>query len=245
MSAAIGAVVHFDHELAANPEPLVALLATLTSAAGTHRQWHIPEKGKGPPPSPFNLKRLVARVGRGNTWCVGVETPSNTPDADALLVTAGTTPLSKPSRSLTKCRYDAFIGFGSRRTVGVDAIIRFAESVRVRAGAIFVADTTEHVRALATGDGGATLTAEQLDRVTDGLYWRPRWGEVIRGPAWGTFLGASHVEKLGGMTRIEREAGCARVTALSSGGAYLQTTLEPTDAVPEALVRFLEPVSRP
>jgi hypothetical protein len=67
---------------------------------------------------------------------------------------------------------------------------------------------------------------------------------VIRGPAWGTFLGAPHVDKLGGMTRIERESGCARVIALESGGAYLQTTPEPTDGVPEALVRFLEPVRR-
>lgn len=88
-------------------------------------------------------------------------------------------------------------------------------------------------------------TAAQNDRVTDGLYWRPRWGEVIRGPAWGTFLGAQHVDKLGGIARIERESGCARVIALSSGGAYLQTTAEPTDTVPEHLVQFLESVRHP
>lgn len=81
--------------------------------------------------------------------------------------------------------------------------------------------------------------------MTDGLYWRRQWGDVIRGPAWGTFLGAGHVEKLGGMTRIERESGCARVIALGSGGAYLQTTLEPTDAVPETLEWFLEPLRHP
>jgi hypothetical protein len=146
-------------------------------------------------------------------------------------------------RSLTKCRYEAVVAVGAERFDGVETLIKFADSVATRAGVIFVANTMEYARALASGGSGPTLNATQIDRITDGLLTRSRWGDTIRGPAWGTFLGAHHVDKLGGMTRIDRESGCARVIALSSGGAYLQTSAEPSDVVPEALIRFLEPVT--
>jgi hypothetical protein len=247
VSDAVAAALHFDYELAANPKPLVGLVETLATP-GRFRQSYIDAQNhKMRPPSALRLDALIRRVAMGETSGVGIETATGTPDVDTLNVRVDTTPVAEhPERyTLTKCRYQAFIGLGAHRVHGIDAIITFADAIGVRAGSIYVADTAEYAMALASGGGGPTLTRTQIDRITDGLYWRPRWGDVLRGPAWGTFLGASHVEKLGGMTRIEREAGCARVTALSSGGAYLQTTLEPTDAVPEALVRFLEPVCRP
>lgn len=246
MSRAIAAALYFDHELAANPEPFVALVESLTGVRHAYIQWHIDaENHKSRPPVAFNLKRLVARITKGETSGVGVETALRTPDADTLFVSVNTTPAAKrPERyALTKCRYEATVAIGAGRFAGIDAIAEFADAVGVRAGAIFVADSAEYAAALATGGRGPNLTATQIDRMTDGLYGRSRWGDVIRGPAWGTFVGAHHVDKLGGMTRIERESGCARVIALSSGGAYLQTTAEPTDAVPEALLRFLEPVT--
>ncbi len=245
MSHAASAL-YFEYELAANPAPLMRLLETLAAGGDAFQQWHIPEKRKGPPPSAFNLKGLVARVTKGNTWMVGVETPRNTADADSLFVTAQTTPLTKRSGTLTKCRYETCVVLGARRTECIDAIIAFADAVAARAGAIFVADTVDLAAAIATTSGRSNLTEAQRDRIPeDDLYWQPHWGDVIRGPAWGTFLGVHHVAKLGGISRIERDSGCARVIALGSGGAYLQTTHEPTDDVPEALVRFLEPVRYP
>jgi hypothetical protein len=244
MSVAVAAALHFDHELAANPKPLVGLVETLATL-GRFRQSYIDAQNhKMRPPSALRLDSLIMRVARGETSGIGIETAIGTPDADTLNVRVDTTPVAKhPERyTLTKCRYQAFIGLGAHRVQGIDALIAFAEAIAVRAGAIYVADTAEYAMALASGGGSPTLTRAQIDRITDGLYWRPRWGDVVRGPAWGTFLGAPHIEKLGGIARVEREAGCYRVISLRSGGAYLQTTPEPTDAVSEALVRFLEPV---
>jgi hypothetical protein len=245
MSSAVAAALYFDHELAADPRPFVALVESLTAVGNSFRQSYLDtENRKMRPPTEFDLKRLVARITKGMTADVGVETALRTPDVDTLFVAVDTTPVAKrPERyALTKCRYEATVAIGAARFDNVDAIVNFADSVAARAGAIFVANTAEYARALATGGSGPTLTAAQNDRITDGLYWRPRWGDVIRGPEWGTFLGAPHVDRLGGLERIKRESGCARVIALSSGGAYLQTTPEPTDEVPEPLVRFLEPV---
>ena len=248
MSNAVAAALYFDHELAANPDPLVALVESLTPVGNSFRQSYIDaENRKMRPPSAFKLGTLIARITRGETSGVGIETAIGSPDADTLNVRVDTTPVAKrPERyALTKCRYQTFVGLGANRIDGIGAIIAFADAVAVRAGAIFVADTAVFAMALASVGGGSTLTRAQIDRINDGLYWQPHWGNVIRGPAWGTFLGAQHVDKLGGMTRIERESGCARVLPLTSGGAYLQVAPEPTDVVPEALVRFLEPVRHP
>jgi hypothetical protein len=246
MTVALAAALYFDRELAANAGPFVSLVEALTPVGHPYLQWHIPIKRKGPPPLALNLGRLVARIISGETSVVGVETALRTPDPDTLFIGVDTTPVAKRPRTLTACRYEAFVGLGVNRVKGVDAILAFADAVAVRAGTIFVAETAASAKAMATCGGGAALSQGQIDRINDsGLYWQPHWGDVIRGPAWGTFLGAHHVDKLGGMTRIERESGCARVIALSSGGAYLQTTPEPTDVVPEALGRFLEPVRHP
>src|SRR2546428_14010946 len=70
------------------------------------------------------------------------------------------------------------------------------------------------------------LNSEAYPHVTGAQVqvWESRWGEVIRGPAWGTFLDASHIKRLGGFERIERDGGCAHVRRLTSGGDFLAAT---------------------
>ena len=82
------------------------------------------------------------------------------------------------------------------------------------------------------------------------MYWESRWGDVIRGPAWGTFLDASHVERLGGFERIERDSGRDRVKRLTSGGGFLEATSPSAPMLDHDdhgrltdLARFLEPVT--
>ena len=61
-----------------------------------------------------------------------------------------------------------------------------------------------------------------LSRVADSLYWRSYWGRIIRGPAWGTFLSAAHVEQIGGLDSVRSSS--ARIEQLASGGAFVQLT---------------------
>lgn len=246
VSTALAAALYFDREIIASSGAFVSLVEALTPVGDAYLQWHIPLRRKGPPPTALNIGRLAARVMEGKTSVVGVETALRTPDPDTLFIGVDTAPVAERPRTLTSCRYEAFVALGAHRINGLDAIIAFADAVAVRAGVIYVADTAAAAKAMATCGGGATLNQAQLDRVdASGLYWQPQWGDVIRGPGWGTFLDAPHVDKLGGVGRIERESGCSRVIALRSGGAYLQATPEPTDHVPIVLERFLEPVRHP
>jgi hypothetical protein len=245
VTKALAAAIYFDHELSSNLEPLAALTADLTAAGGSFRQWHIDvDNRKAPPPTRFDLDKMIGRVRKGETSVVGVETEPGTRDEDSMVMTVGTTPVAeRPERyALTRCRYEAIIALGATRVECLESVIEFADAVSVRAGAIFVADSATYAIALAAGGGGLSLSAADVDRITNGLIGRSRWGDIIRGPAWGTFLGAAHVERLGGMDRIARESGLARVVALSSGGAYLQASLHPSEEVPPDLIRYLEPV---
>ena len=54
-------------------------------------------------------------------------------------------------------------------------------------------------------------------------------GDRIRGPEWGTFLGAHHVAKLGDLERVRAESGCAAMRSLPHGGGYLQVTKQIDD----------------
>jgi hypothetical protein len=233
---ALGAAIHYDFELAATPRPFEVLIEELFGAAspgGELRQWFIHvEDRKAPPPAPLDLRQLVGLVARGGLAIAAAETAPNTADEDMMLVRAGTTPIAKrPERfSQTRCRYDAIAVFGAARLreVGtqraLDAIIAFADAVGARAGVVHWADRAAYAAGLASCGGNTTLSREQIGHITDLMYWQPRWGDVIRGPAWGTLLGAVHVERLGGVGRIEREAPCTRVIALRSGGGFLQAT---------------------
>ncbi len=229
---ALGAALHFDHELASDPEPFVTLARTFFGdrSDGEFRHFTVPDRGKARPPVPLDLAGLARRITGGNTWSAMVETEPRTADPDVMLISAGTAPRDQPSRSLTKCRYafDAAFGSNRLRELGADkvlgGVIAFADAVAARAGVVQWASSTIYASCLAMGAGSQRLTRAQRSHVTDLLYWQPRWGEVIRGPQWGTFLGAEHVTTLGGIARIERESGCARVVALASGGAFLQAT---------------------
>jgi hypothetical protein len=232
----MGAALHYDFELAATPRPFEVLVDELFGAAspgGELRHWFIQvEDRKAPPPAPLDLRKLLRLVARGGLAMAAAETAPNTADAGMMLVRADTTPIAKqPERfSQTKCRYDAVAVFGQARLreVGtqraLDVIVQFADAVAARAGVVYWAESAAYAAGLASCGGSTTLSRDQIGHITDLMYWQPRWGDVIRGPAWGTFLGAAHVERLGGIGRIERDAECARVIALRSGSAFLQAT---------------------
>ncbi len=235
---ALSAALYYDFELAASPQPLLALIGELFCGlpGGDLRQWcTLVAPRKSPPPKPLNLERFRRLVERGGAAHAAAETAPNTPDAERMLVRAGTTPIAmRPERfSQTRTRYDAIVVLGAAplRLVSVqralEAIIKFADAVSVRAGVVFWAETAAYAEGLASCGGRTSLSHEQIMHITDLMLCQHLWGDVIRGPAWGTFLGAEHVDRLGGIARIERETGCTRVVSLGSGGAYLQ--LKPID----------------
>ena len=236
-NAAFAAAFYFDVELVANVAPFERLVEALFSRNRGFYQFLIPvENTKAQPPKPLDLGKLLQRITEGEVSVAAVETPPRTPDPEQMRVSVGTTPLaSQPERfSQTRCRYacDAEFGAASMDELGaqsvLDAIVVFADSMGARAGIALWADTTIFASSLVTCGGSSQLTREQDQRVLALLDDQSRWGDVIRGPQWGTFLGPAHVERLGGIARIERESGCARVASLTSGGAFLQAT--PIDA---------------
>jgi hypothetical protein len=259
MKIAFGGAVHFDTELVGSPEPFVALVRSLFGESpGGAVHWYTPIEGKrSPAPAPLDVDKLVQLIGRGVAFAA-VETAPATPDSELVLARAAATPIAqRPERfSQTKCRYSAELALGAAalHRLGaqrvLDAFIAFAGAVRGRAGVVHWADSAAYASCLASCGGSEALSREQIQHIADLMYWQPRWGEVIRGPAWGTFLGADHVDRLGGLARIERESGCARVVGLASGGAFLQAT--PIDAplveghadrgVLDRLAGFLAPV---
>jgi len=259
---ALGAAIHYDFELATNPQPFETLVKSLfgvSSPTGEFVHWFRPLKGKRtPPPPPLDVDKLVRLVRRG-VASAAAETAPNTADSDLLLVVAGTRPINDgPERfTMTKCRYNAVIAAGAARLrrLGVqrviDAIVAFADAVEVRAGVVHCADSSTYASALASC-GASGLSRAESDHVSDLMYFEPQWGDVIRGPAWGTFLGAAHVARLGGAAHIADSAPCAGVSSLRSGGSYLQAT--PSEApllehdpslatTLEKLARFLDPVT--
>jgi len=257
---ALSAALHFDHELAADPAPFAVLVRALfgeRSSDGAFRQFFVWADGRKPrPPASLELARLLELVRSGQAWLTAVETEPGTPADLEMRVAAGTTPHDKPARSVTRCRYnfDAVFGaarldeLGARRVL--DLVIAFGDAVAARAGVVHWAAPTIYAACLASCGGSSQLTPAQSGHIQDLMYWQPRWGDVIRGPQWGTFLGAAHVATLGGIARIEREAPCARVVALGSGGAFLEATPidrplfeDRGDPAPLAeLARFLAPV---
>ncbi|MCW5802988.1 MAG: hypothetical protein KIT31_11430 [Deltaproteobacteria bacterium] len=257
MSAAnelsMSVAVHHDTDLAASPRALEILVETLcgtASPSGELRHWYTPLKGKRTSvPPPFHLARMMKLVDRG-VWAIAVQAEPETPAADELLVVAQTAPGARSSQ--TRCRYDADAAFGPARLRelgaqrALDAMIAFADAVGARAGVVHWARSTAYVKALATY-GGSSITHEQSVHIGDLMYWQPRWGDVIRGPAWGTVLAPAHVDRLGGVDRVRAATG-AHVQALRSGGAYVQATpidaplVEDRDELPARLIEALAPV---
>lgn len=259
---ALGAALYFDTELFADPTPFADLVKALFGVAspdGVFTQWtHRVDNRRMPPPKPYKLSTLLDKIAKGDMRSAAVETRPGTADADHMLVytaigPAATLPVPFAPQSW---RYDFEASLGAARvqTIGpqriVDLVIAFADAVAVKAGVIHWAETARYASALVSCSGNSSLTPEQSRKAADPLYWKSKWGQVIRGPAWGTFLSVAHIDALGGLRRIESESGCARVVALASGGAFLQATLIDRPIVDDhddsdrlaALARYLAPV---
>lgn len=258
---ALGCAVYFDTELPRDVAPLQELLRSifgLASRDGAIAQWTTSEQTQQVgAPAKYDLATLSKQIHAGKLASAAVETAAGTLDAQHMLVLAQTTPAAKlrPGVPPRSWRYDLVAAFGAERLRELGAarviqqLVAFADAVRARAGVIFWAETTSFAAGLAMGAGGG-LTAAQEVRVADSRYFRSHWGRIIRGPAWGTFLSAQHVEKLGGLEALKAHSGCAHVERLSSGGAFLQLTSVDAPLVEDhaeagplcALGKFLAPV---
>jgi hypothetical protein len=223
VSLNLGAVVYHDHDLTTDPAPLDALLRRLGDAPGSTPgllAWSARERSSTKP-APYDRDKLVEVVRQSDTVTVGVETPDR---SLALIASTGA-----PDNSLPRAwRHDLVLALSAAHvaSLGQELVIRalcdFASEVDVKAGVALWSPSLSFARALAFLASGSDLTKEQASRVTDAYYWRRQWGEVIRGPEWGTFLSAAHVTKLAG-----RALSAAQVIPLSSGGAFVQATAEP------------------
>lgn len=255
--ASLSAALHFDFDLASDPQPFERVVATLTRTSPTEEllSWIIDLKNYAPPPEPLDLDRVVARIASETLSVAAVESALKTAELSRLSIVADVVPRGERSRSQTRCRHDFKAVCGAQRLHEsgsgpiLDALISFADAVGVRAGAVFWAHSAAYASCLASCSESSALSREESSHVSDLMYWQPRWGDVIRGPQWGTFLGAPHVLRLGGIARIESESGCSRIVPLASGGAFLQTTsienafVEGDDrGVLAKLARYLTPV---
>lgn len=235
MASSLAAALYFDTELASNVEPFARLTATLFSSK-EHQfvQFSMPiENTKARPPSSFDVPKLLKRITDGQVSLVAVETEAKTPDHDQMRVSVTTTPIAqRPERffSQTRCRYVCHAQFGPSPLAALgtqrvlDALIAFADAVQTRAGIVLWADTTLFASCLVSTGSSSKLTRDEDQQVLASMDGQSRWGDTIRGPQWGTFLGSDHVARLGGIERIERDSRCARVVGIASGGAFLQAT---------------------
>lgn len=262
MEPALGAALYFDAELAREPAPLSTLVESLVggrSRDGALLHFTVPlgPTKAAPIGKPLNLTTLIHRIADGTALSAGVETAPKTPADARVWIHAQTGPAAAKQRySQTACRYDFDAHFGAARLRELDsrrvldAIYAFADAVGARAGTLHWATATAFAAGLATVsyDG---LSEAQERRVAELVDDPSRWGDAIRGPAWGTVLSPAHVATLGGMAKLEREAPCARVVPLPSGGAVLEATgldaliIEGRDDVDSALVElaaYLTPV---
>lgn len=224
MKLHLGAVLYFDHEFAADPAPLAALVRRLAVLPGL-RQWWATARSSVKP-MPLELETLIAKVKAGATVTVGVESEHR----DVTIVAA-----TEPAAALSQTRprawkYDLVVGLGADQVAAlglndvIAALCEFADAVGATAGIAVWSPSSAFARALALLASGNDLTPEQTAQITDAYYWRPSWGKAIRGPEWGTFLSAAHVATLAG-----KPLPAAKIIRLTSGGAFLQLTPEPFD----------------
>lgn len=223
MSLSLGAALYYDLDLSTDPTPLRALWEALTHniPASMLVQWtgavrHVGKK------EPFDLAKLEAAVASGNAASTAIEVEQG------LLVLSHSTPAAKLRDPLVPrpWKYDTAIaisgeqlaGIGAQRVVG--AIVAFADVVAVKAGTLYWTDSVTYASALATGGLSGEMTSEQERRVRDSHDLSNHWGQIIRGPAWGTFLNAAHVAILGDVKKLQ----AAKIVPLRSGGAYVQLT---------------------
>jgi len=243
-SLALGCAVSFDHDLSANPKPLASLLFALTAElpADTLRQCVTSEHTqRGGRPATFHAQTLVDKVRSRNYVAAIVEARSKLDD-EHLRVQVEVTPAARLRDRVARRHgsYDLVAAFGPyvlsrigvQRTIA--ALVEFADGVGAQAGAMAWTKPATFPPGLAKGAGGNGLAAahDGADR-RDGR-------RVARGPAWGTFLGTHHVERLGGIDAVRTGSGAEYVLALRSGGAYLQLTSLDEPVIERASARRLE-----
>jgi len=121
------------------------------------------------------------------------------------------------------------------------ALCEFAGAVAASAGIVVWSPSLDFARALALLSSGPDLPRARVTALVDAQVTRSRWGAVIRGPEWGTFLSATHVAMLEGCT-----LPVAKTIPLASGGAFVQLTDEPFDTeVPPAELAALREALAP
>lgn len=229
---ALGAALYFDSDLSADSSGLFTLWKELAPAAGSKlTHWITSERTQQvEKPVALDIETLRRRIEAGEAASAAIETTPKTLDAERVLVLAQTTPTARLQEGVPPrhWRYSLVVTIGAGplrrlgRQVAVDAIVACADRVAVKAGVVFWTETTSFASGLAMGAAGGGLSADQEARITDSLYWRSHWGRIVRGPAWGTFLGKSHVAQFEGLEEVR--ARCARVVMLGSGGAFVQLT---------------------
>ncbi|MBA3541016.1 MAG: hypothetical protein H0T79_15505 [Deltaproteobacteria bacterium] len=225
----LGAAIYYDTDLSTDPAALRTLWEALTQEIQAPLiQWTgtVSQVGKK---GPLDLAKLDHAVASGDCATAAIETA-----ASGLLVLSHTTPAARLKEPLVPrpWRYDTAVAISGEllsplgRQQAVEAIVGFADAVAAKAGVVYWTDSVAFASALATGGLGSGMTSEQEHTARDSHDLSNHWGRIIRGPAWGTLLGAAHVAKLGDVTRLP----ATRVMPLNSGGAFVQLT-EIDDAV--------------
>jgi hypothetical protein len=235
---ALGAAVYFDHELAADPRPLVTLWSRIATQPGL-RSWSLTAK-KVTKPIDFSAAQLTARIESGETTAVGVE--SRDRDVTIIAQTASAASLDRRPPA-PRWKYDLAVGLAEDQVValGEDAIVaalcEFAGGVAASAGVVVWSPSLDFARSLALLSSGPDLPRAQVTALVEAQTNRSHWGDVIRGPEWGTFLSAAHVATL-----ADRALPVVKRIPLASGGAFIQLTNEPFDveAPPERLAALCE-----
>lgn len=184
-------------------------------------------------PSAYKREKLLERIRAKELFSFRVGTPAEVPDPEIVTIGFKLAPhiVGDPD-GYAGYRYTVDIAVGALAVVRrgsdaiVDAVVGLADALNLRAGAMFPAISASFAHALASGAGGG-FTEEQDRQVRDLAYAMHELGDKIRGPEWGTFLGAHHTEKLGGIERVETQSRCDVVGRLAGGGAYLQVTSTP------------------
>jgi len=142
---ALGAALYFDHDLSAEPTPLVRLLEELfgeSAPASSLVQWfHRVDNQRATPGTNYELAAFERKLRRGETSTAAVETPPKTPETDQVMVLAHTTPSARLPTPLNQAwRYDLVIAVGprwlERLTPGrmVKAVIAFTAHRNARSG---------------------------------------------------------------------------------------------------------------
>jgi hypothetical protein len=239
---ALGAALYFDHELAGDVQPLARLWKRIATQPAL-RSW-TQTATSSTKPVEFNAAQLATRIASGKTRTVGVETRSR--DVTIIAQTAPAETLDRRPPA-PRWKYDLAIGLAADRVdelgqeTVIDALCEFAGATAALAGIVVWSESVDFARALAFLSSGPGLRPAWVTALVDAQLGRSRWGDVIRGPEWGTFLSAAHVATLAGAT-----LPVARTIPLASGGVFLQATIEPFDvaAPPPVLASLREALAR-